>query len=209
MTCSGGSFQTTKNPLPVLWHTNPLNSSTSPWTTSATWFTSTTIPLWSTSVIIGKSIILICPKTASILVPDPPEIAVCIPRSKFRIFLPIIPVPASPNPTTSKVPIRKIVCSRRTISESENLRYASVTRMLGLSPLSVPHTRRRSGRASQVSLVEWYWRSRLVSLSDRETATRGLALIWLTIRVIRPIGTRTSPAQSRVYTHETTKITIK
>mmetsp|Transcript_34065 Transcript_34065/g.101634 ORF Transcript_34065/g.101634 Transcript_34065/m.101634 type:complete len:232 (+) Transcript_34065:212-907(+) len=106
--------QMARKASPVFLFAAPWNSSTTPCTISAIWFTKAMTSAWSTSVAMPKSRIRAAPMMHSTRVPSTmtTTLALSAPRRLCAMML----APASPKPRASREPSLMMVFSRMTVS---------------------------------------------------------------------------------------------
>mmetsp|Transcript_51607 Transcript_51607/g.116170 ORF Transcript_51607/g.116170 Transcript_51607/m.116170 type:complete len:278 (-) Transcript_51607:1377-2210(-) len=118
------NLQTTRKVSPLFLFAAPWNSSTTPCTISAIWFTNVMTLSWSTSVAMLKSRIRAAPIMHSTRVPS--TIASTFALSKTFMLWAMMFAPASPKPRASSEPSLMMVFSRITVSMSSLVDAAGV-----------------------------------------------------------------------------------
>mmetsp|Transcript_96370 Transcript_96370/g.256051 ORF Transcript_96370/g.256051 Transcript_96370/m.256051 type:complete len:231 (-) Transcript_96370:1314-2006(-) len=107
-------FQMVRKASPLFLFAAPWNSSTTPCTISAIWFTKRMTSAWSTSVAVLKSRMRVEPTTHSTLVPS--TMTTTFALSEPRRLCAMMFAPASPKPRASREPSLMMVFSRMTVS---------------------------------------------------------------------------------------------
>mmetsp|Transcript_83810 Transcript_83810/g.260462 ORF Transcript_83810/g.260462 Transcript_83810/m.260462 type:complete len:229 (-) Transcript_83810:927-1613(-) len=175
-------LQIVRKESPVFLFAAPLNSSTTPCTISATWFTNPMTSAWSTSVAMLKSRMRVEPMMHSTRLPS--TMTTTLALSAPRKLCAMMSAPASPKPSASSDPSLIMVFSRTTVSMISLPVSLALHRSLSCTTLSL--------LSFSFFCLCFFISSSLYSSSATRIAARGSLRNWSTLAIMFSTGFNTS-----------------